>query len=83
LAVEVSKLWVTPLSASTPMWAFMPKYRKHPVETALACWAGIRGDRDDVVIDVVNDGNEICADQAAILLSEFPGSGFQFEGSSS
>jgi hypothetical protein len=30
LAVEVSRLWITPLSASTPMWAFMPKNQSLP-----------------------------------------------------
>jgi hypothetical protein len=30
LAVEVSRLWVTPLSTSTPMWAFIPKYQSFP-----------------------------------------------------
>ena len=30
LAVEVSRLWVTPQSASTPMCAFMPKYQSLP-----------------------------------------------------
>ncbi len=25
--VDASRLWVTPLSASTPMWAFMPEYQ--------------------------------------------------------
>lgn len=57
--------------------------RKQPVGTALARLAGIWGDRGDVVIDVVNDVHKICADQAAILCSEFSGSGFQFQGSSS
>jgi hypothetical protein len=28
--VEVSRLWVTPLSASTPMWTFMPKNQSLP-----------------------------------------------------
>lgn len=57
--------------------------RKHPVGTALARLAGIWGDRDDVVIVVVNDVHKICADQAGILFSGFSGSGFQFQGSSS
>jgi len=30
LAVEVSRLWITPLSASTPIWAFMPEYQSFP-----------------------------------------------------
>ncbi len=30
MAVEVSTLWVTPVSASTPMCVFMPKYQSLP-----------------------------------------------------
>ena len=58
------------------------KERNRPIVAALAGSVDMCGARYDVVIGVVTDVTEICADQAAILLSPV-GRGFQFQGGSS